>query len=151
MDIFFKIWAVAGPLIGVVLGGYLSRMWQREQWVLDNKKQEYRELMTALTRTYGLFAQYKAPMVAIDAQTQRMLDEADAEALLILRDRLFIRKEIEDANVQSMWVGAVIAYDRTLDLSTFTHAFNNISDVLTTLANHTFKLPFSSWITSSRE
>ena len=34
---------------GVLLGHYLTRSWQREQWRLDRRREEYRELITALS------------------------------------------------------------------------------------------------------
>jgi len=43
------IWSAVGPLMGVCLGAYIASRNQRKQWLLDNKRQEYRELLTALT------------------------------------------------------------------------------------------------------
>ena len=45
---FFAIWAAVGPLVGVVVGGFLTAWWQRRQWILDNKAREYREALDAL-------------------------------------------------------------------------------------------------------
>src|SRR5271167_4168174 len=103
LTLSFAAWAAIGPLVGLLVGHLLTRSWQRQQWLMDNKKQEYRELMSALTKNYGILAQYKAPMVALDGMTQRRIAEAEGEALQILRDRIFIRKEVEDANVQALW------------------------------------------------
>ena len=44
-----KFWAAAGPLVGVLLGALLGRSWDRRKWLNDNRKEEYRELITALT------------------------------------------------------------------------------------------------------
>jgi hypothetical protein len=43
------IGALSG-LLGVTLGAYLTRSWQRKQWLLDNKKTEYRELLSVLSQ-----------------------------------------------------------------------------------------------------
>lgn len=45
------VWLAVGPLIGVVVGALLTRRIQRQQWVADSRKQEYRELMTALSHS----------------------------------------------------------------------------------------------------
>jgi len=48
----FAMWNAIGPLVGVVIGALLTPWvawhWQRKQWMLDNKKQEYRDLLDGL-------------------------------------------------------------------------------------------------------
>lgn len=41
-------WAVLGPLLGVFIGAYIANRNQRKHWVAENKKQEYRELLSML-------------------------------------------------------------------------------------------------------
>jgi hypothetical protein len=43
---------IAGTLGRVVLGQWMSRSWQREQWLLDNRKQEYCELLSAVSNAH---------------------------------------------------------------------------------------------------
>ena len=38
------IWCVVGPLVGVVIGIWLARCWQRKQQLLESKRSECREL-----------------------------------------------------------------------------------------------------------
>jgi hypothetical protein len=45
------------PLLGVLLGGWLTNRNQRRDWVADNMKQEYRELLTTLSKTFTLYAE----------------------------------------------------------------------------------------------
>jgi len=42
-------WASVGPLVGVLIGAMLTRAWDRRKWINENRKQEYRELLTTLT------------------------------------------------------------------------------------------------------
>jgi hypothetical protein len=39
-----KTWGVIGPVVGVLIGAWLARSWQREHRPLRSKKAEYREL-----------------------------------------------------------------------------------------------------------
>jgi len=48
----YAIWAAVGPLIGVLIGSFLTSRTQRAHWLADNKKQEYRELLTVLSEAY---------------------------------------------------------------------------------------------------
>jgi len=43
------VWASVGPLVGVLVGALLARSWDRRKWINENRKQEYRELLTTLT------------------------------------------------------------------------------------------------------
>jgi hypothetical protein len=87
---FYPMWAVVGPLVGVVIGAWLTARWQRKKWILDNKTSEYRSILDALnsyrfvlTEYYAL---YKVAMVAVPAQK---MYEGEASALLHLLDKAF--------------------------------------------------------------
>jgi hypothetical protein len=96
------IWAVIGPFLGVLVGAWLTARWQRKQWILDNKKAEYRQLLDAVQayrwHLLNRLAAIRGPLVAIDARTYN--EEAAARehsrATLnnCLADRLFIRERI---------------------------------------------------------
>jgi len=51
--IILGVWAAIGPLVGVRYGHDLAKRWQKEHWISDNKKQEYRELLGILTASFG--------------------------------------------------------------------------------------------------
>jgi hypothetical protein len=46
---------IFGTLAGVVSGHFLSRSWQREQWLLDKRREEYRELINLIAGAYTTF------------------------------------------------------------------------------------------------
>jgi hypothetical protein len=43
---------IGGALVGIVIGHFPTRSSQHEQWRRDNRKQEYRELLSCLSDTY---------------------------------------------------------------------------------------------------
>ncbi len=47
------VWAVAGPLVGVLIGAYIANRNQRRQWLIDRKREEYKELLSAMTDAFG--------------------------------------------------------------------------------------------------
>jgi hypothetical protein len=53
------IWAVAGPLIGVLIGAYVANRNQRKHWIADNKKEEYREVLVAMNKTIAAYINAK--------------------------------------------------------------------------------------------
>ena len=54
------VWAAIGPLAGILIGHYLTRSWQREQRIADDRKAEYRRLLAALNQLN---------MILVDAHT----------------------------------------------------------------------------------
>jgi hypothetical protein len=54
-----SIWAVAGPLLGVLVGAYIANRNQRTHWISDNKKEEYRELLAAMSKTIAAYMNAK--------------------------------------------------------------------------------------------
>ena len=50
VTVLLTIWVPVGPLVGILSAHYLTRSWQRTQWIADNQKEEYRKLLAALTK-----------------------------------------------------------------------------------------------------
>lgn len=107
-DTLYKIWAVVGPLVGVLIGAWLAARWQRRQWIQDNKKVEYRQMLDAVQayrwHLLNHLAAVTGPPVAIDARTYH--EEATAlvrsKAALnnCVADRLFIREQLARTKVK---------------------------------------------------
>jgi|SRR5580658_1374804 hypothetical protein len=107
MRILLNIWAAVGPLMGVVLGGWLTMRNQRMLWILDNKRSEYRKLLTTITRDYTTFLNVYAGRVALSGADERRREKAHLEALNVIRDRLFIAKEVSEMDIASKWSEAI--------------------------------------------
>lgn len=108
MTIFLQVWAALGPLIGISVGAYFTRAWQRKQWTLESKKTEYRELLSTLSRSVrcilnnspGLWG--GGPYVVTGEQEKNVM-EADTEARSTIEDRVFIHNAIENEKVLEHW------------------------------------------------
>jgi hypothetical protein len=98
---------IGGTLGGIVLGQYLTRSWQREQWFLDRRKEEFRELLSALTRSYSTITQLTPSLKSLSERQQQAMDEAEATALAVVQDRIFIAMDVQELNVLQRWKGVV--------------------------------------------
>lgn len=123
LTLSLAVWAAAGPLVGILVGHFLTRSWQRTQWLMDSRKQEYRELLTTLTNTYIVFGQYIGHSIALDPQTRREVDQAERESYRVVRDRLFIAKDLQEADILNLWATAVENYKQGLDIKVFAKRF----------------------------
>jgi len=93
---------ILGSLSGVILTSRLTRSWQRTQWIADNKKAEYRELLSSLARTERLIREARSVDV-MTAEERRSVWEAENETWRVIQDRIFIADRVKKMRVLSRW------------------------------------------------
>ncbi|HXX24109.1 MAG TPA: hypothetical protein VEO19_13255 [Terriglobia bacterium] len=102
---FFAIWAAVGPLVGVVVGGFLTAWWQRRQWILDNKAREYREALDALEayrrNLLNLLAtQAYVPISRNTSEAATALGQSQVHLDNVLVDRIFTLDAVARSGVR---------------------------------------------------
>jgi hypothetical protein len=107
------IGALSG-LLGVILGTYLTRSWQREQWLLDSKKAEYRELISVLSQAAHCILnnsphlQLPNPLGSFKSgEQERLSDEAADRGHVTIADRIFIADTIAREKISERWVAVL--------------------------------------------
>jgi hypothetical protein len=106
-----KLWPALGPLLGVVVGAWLTARWQRKKWIFDNKAAEYRALFDALssyrfilTEHYGL---YEFGGVVVSAQKKYddeiALAKSQEDLTNAFGDRIFTRQAIKMSGAIGGW------------------------------------------------
>lgn len=131
--ILLVIWGAVGPLAGIVVGHFLTRSWQAKQWLLDRKNEEWRELITALS--ISLRASLKVyPVRPLDPSEQREIVEAHADCFRVIRDRLFIAKDVKTLNLENRWSEAVQHHKSTLDAAHLGKTYDGIRMEILVLA-----------------
>jgi hypothetical protein len=124
------IWAALGPLVGVFIGAYLARRWRRDEWIADNKRSEYRKLLTTLAKTFTSIVELRASGVALGPKEQRRLFNLEVQASAVILDRIFIAEEVKEMNLLKRWNQALRTYDNSLDADTFGKEFGVIASDL---------------------
>jgi hypothetical protein len=130
-QIYLNIWAVIGPPAGIVLGSWLATRNQRKHWLLDNKRAEYRELLTTIAEAGGKFVVFYGmePIVATGEQ-QFMIGETARTSVDVIYNRLFIAHEVEKLHIQKRWETAISALQGTRDVNAFGKSLDGIMDDL---------------------
>ncbi|HEY4762905.1 MAG TPA: hypothetical protein VIH75_04465 [Candidatus Sulfotelmatobacter sp.] len=98
MDIFvistiiLGVWAAVGPLVGVRYGHELAKRSQKERWIADNEKEEYRELLSALFDAANISVLNRS--LGREATVEEELQEERSDHRLqgVIHTRLFIRE-----------------------------------------------------------
>jgi hypothetical protein len=84
-----SVWAVAGPLIGVLIGAYIANRNQRKHWIADNKREEYRELLAALHKVMFLYTSADVAGTTNIAKWVTERPEIILSAVEVFESRLF--------------------------------------------------------------
>lgn len=95
VTIFLTLWAAVGPLVGILIGHYLVRSWQRRQWLADNQKEEYRRVLAGLNRLNMALIELHC-YGNVDAQE---IKQAMEESTIALNTSLFITDFLEESKV----------------------------------------------------
>jgi hypothetical protein len=109
---------IAGTLGGTAIGQRMARSWQREQWLLDCRKEEFRELITVISDT--LAATLEAVSGKIPSRTNPdELGELYSKSLRAMNDRIFIAKDIKRLGVRTEWLELTTGYAKDSDTIQF--------------------------------
>jgi hypothetical protein len=124
---FLNIWAIVGPLIGILLGSWLTTRNQRRHWLLDNKRSEYRELLTSISDAGSKLLVFwgSNPVVATGEQ-QFMIGETARQSVDVIYNRLFILHEVEKLNLLKRWEDAIDGLRRSHDVNAFGRLMDQI-------------------------
>jgi hypothetical protein len=124
-SITLGIWAAVGPLVGIALGHFLTRSWQHKQWLLDRRKEEWRELLTALADS--LRSSLKIyPARALSGDEEREIVNAHADAFRVIRDRIYIAADVKLLDLENRWSATVEHHSQTLDAAALGRTYDVI-------------------------
>src|SRR6266851_6871445 len=117
-------WSLLGPLVGVLVGAWLARSWDKQKWLSDNRKQECRELLTAVTHAAtAILDRDTGTDVLSQMRKQALANDAYLISLKVFQDRIFIAGDVERAKLFDMWPVAVNRYNSTKDRNEFDDCF----------------------------
>lgn len=93
----------AVPLVGLFVGAFVQSHLQFKQWRRDNRKQEYRELLTALSETFLNILRHGTGPQNSDNPPLNVAG-ASIDGFKTLHDRIFIAEEIKGAAIMGKWL-----------------------------------------------
>lgn len=131
LTVFLAIWAALGPFAGVLIGAYLTRRSQREQWVADNKRQEFKSLLRAMTRL-------NSQVVKLGRMPSEEDETGDAESVVMVAETsLFISDFLRKSKVIGQLLEALkaLAYDG--DVKAFVVQYHKNADIIRAAAKET--------------
>jgi hypothetical protein len=113
--------------MGILLGSWLSTKNQRTHWILDNKRDEYRELLTTIADAgSNLIVHYGTSPIAVSGQEEFRIGEIARRSVDVIYNRLFIAKAVADLGIMKRWQDAISALDKNHDATNFSHLMDGI-------------------------
>jgi hypothetical protein len=129
---------IAGTLASGPITQYFTRHSQHEQWELDKKTEEYRELLDALTIAYLDTCEvvHLATIgIAREEDDGEIVPTAvEMTAYRLLRNRIFTANELEAEDVTRRWDTALINFKKNGGVEKFAARFTSISATIVWLA-----------------
>lgn len=116
---------IGGTLGGIAIGHFLTRSWQQKQWLIDNRKEECRELLTAMSEFIRIAALVR-PLQPLDPEQEKEFEQTNSATFRTIRDRIFIAREITGLKIAERWSDAIGNHARTLDVAILGLAFEQI-------------------------
>lgn len=120
---------VLGGLAGAWTNHYLARSSRRDEWGREKKMQEYRELLTAISKVELLAIRNQGVM---SGEEEREQERCEIEAWTIMRDRIFIANVVNEGSVRVRWVKLAGNYRKDRNLLAFVGGCANLrKDIMT--------------------
>lgn len=120
---------VIGALGGVFLGQFFGRRSHREQWILETRKEEARELLDALSSSFEEEIRSFSVLV-LDGQDELRLIEATGHVMRIIRTRIFTADIVENTHIEVRWAAAIHRFHQDRDLETLASTFGELRSLI---------------------
>lgn len=128
-------WNAVGPLAGVLVGAFIANRNQRKNWLLDNKRSEYRKLLTTISDAGSKFIVfYGAEPVVASGKQQFAIGETARKSVDVIYNRLFIADRVIKLNIEKRWEAAISALRKTHDINAFGKTLDTIMHEIRTAA-----------------
>jgi hypothetical protein len=127
---------VAGISGAVSLATYsLTKASQESKARREERRQEYRELLSTLTKSYmRIVSPYDPPIPVIDEELERQILDAKLASFQIVQDRIVIAEELEESGVLDDWTEAIISLEQNGDSIQFAKKFKPLREKIARMA-----------------
>jgi hypothetical protein len=138
VDVGVKLWSGVGPLVGVLVGTLLARSWDRKKWMNDNRKEECRELLTAMTKVADSCLEARAQTESAGAAKTEAVQAAwaeDRKCMIILQDRIFIAQRLSQEKMFKRWNETTSEFLKEGDVQKFGERLNTLKQIVIDIAS----------------
>jgi len=115
---------IGGTLGGVFIGQRMTQRGQREQWVRDSRKEEFRVLLDALADS--LRAELVMCGLALSSDQERSIIETHSNTMRVIRSRIFVADLVNSAQLEARWAEALKAHQNSFDVASLAAVYSKL-------------------------
>jgi hypothetical protein len=101
---------IGGALAGIVVGHFLTRSSQHEQWLRDCRKQEFKEVVSAMSSLIIQHMIYAGSQGSDMPQSKQTYLDAYRATSVILCDRIYIHDDLKEGNIPNRFYAIMEHY-----------------------------------------
>jgi hypothetical protein len=137
-------WKGVGPLTGVMVGAVLARSWDRNKWMNDNRKEEFRDLLDALTdaATRLMAEQEQANRAPFGYWNDDEARASHVEALKIIKTRIYIADDLKEMELFDRWSKAIEKMHETKEICHFENVYEGVRNEIVERATRKYGYRF---------
>jgi hypothetical protein len=121
---------IGGTLGGIIVGHFLTRSWQQKQWLLDQRKDEFRELIIGLDGSMRALAERGDFMHDVTPEERAQRARKTSDFYQTVRTRLFTAADMRKLDVEARWHEAVSDYRKESDAEIFDSCYQSLAEDL---------------------
>jgi hypothetical protein len=126
---------LGGVVIGSLLTYLSTRSAQRAQWLRDCRKEEFRELLRALSEHFAILSEFWR--IVQTPEDREKLTDAEANFFRVVHSRIYIADDVNRLGIKNKWSDAVKRYranPQAPDLQTFYKAYCEVNGTIVNAA-----------------
>ena len=127
-DLLMQLSGGVMALIGITAGSKLTESRDRKGWINDNRKEEFRELLDALTEEATALISLLHAMKSGSIYTERDEHNKRMVSLKIIKTRIYIAKDLKERGLYDEWLHAIELAFITKNYDEFDDTFERIRD-----------------------
>jgi hypothetical protein len=115
LTLYLTLWGAVGPLVGIMVGHFLSRSMQHKQWLMDRRHEEFQELITALDTSMLAEATHWDSSMELTPEERRDKARRTSDFFKIVRTRIYTARDIKSLDLEREWRIAVALFRKESD------------------------------------
>ena len=130
VTVVVAVLGIVGTLGGTFLGHFLSRSWQREEWIRDRRYEEFQELLRSLAAS--MHAEVEAMYASkLPPGERKGKTHETADFFRIVQTRIFTFADVKRLGLEGAWLVSVNAfYTRPDALETLRETYEELTQGL---------------------
>jgi hypothetical protein len=126
---------IFGTSGGIVVSNLLTRSWQRTQWLMDQRKDEFRDLIKGLDDAMRAEFELDTTRYDLTAVERRDRARATSDFYQIIRTRLFTAEDVQAIGLEKGWGDVIEGYKRDRSNDLFEMRYEQLLKALVKAAN----------------